>query len=140
MALIPQTNESPERKRMRQLEEKMDDLIDKVGSLEHSASTKVPSAKEEVPNAVKFAAHYLEQFKACQRSYTETNSFGSQDNVAPYVPMHAEISAAQSAAELIEDYFDRNNSRVIEGRKRARDAKQSTENQAAEEKPKRKAR
>lgn len=117
MTYIPKVAEQEYQRRIRSLSEKVDELSGKVDKLSRSP---IPIDRE-VPEAVKMAFAFCEMFRDTNAETGTVNPFMgfAVPEVSHREPTPGELAALGSACELIEDYFDRHNTRIIRERLRA---------------------
>jgi len=81
-------------------------------------------AAEPVPDHIKFAAGFVSVFQ--QTTQPNGQSCYEEVDFASRYVHDSELGALASACELLEDYFDRHNSRVLRERQRAPAINQET--------------
>lgn len=113
---IPKVQEQDYQRKIRVLTEKVDELAGRVDGLARNE----PAPNAEVPEAVKMAFTFIQSF---QRSGSSPFPYMGYDPPSEREPTDSELAALGSACELLEDYFDRHNSRILRERQRAEQMK-----------------
>lgn len=126
MTYIPKTQETEYSRQMRLLKDRMDFLTSKVEAAERKqvSEIKLPDPNAEVPNHIKFAAGFVSVYQQT----TMPHGMSSDINIEVYSRFteECEREALASACELLADYFDRHNTRILRERQRAERVNQET--------------
>ncbi len=139
MTYIPKVQEPEYRRQLRAIQDHVDALTAKVEqqAREREAEIKLPDPKEAIPESVKAAF----QFVAMHQSSTQPHIAVSVGGMNPFAfasePSEPvcferqvdpeELATFGSACQLLADYFDRHNSRVLRGRADAERQRQLTD-------------
>ena len=126
MTYLPKTQETEYSRQMRLLKDQVDSLTSRVESAERKRSEeiKLPDPNADVPNHIKFAAGFVNYFQQTLMPHSASSDIGIE--VYGRIPEDCELGALASACELLEDYFDRHNTRILRERQRAERVNQET--------------
>ncbi len=113
--MIPKTQESDEKRKMRLLMEEVDRLRDVVDSLarRQTEDAETPNPHEEIPNSVQAAFRVMCEYRERITPIRKISSpFGLHDTEEHYdikEPAGFELDIVRAASSVLVDYFDRHN-------------------------------
>lgn len=127
MTYIPKTQESEYKRRIRLMQEKIDELAAQCERVEKAKAeqVKLPDVNEAIPNCVHVAMAYVNTFRQSTMPMLESSDI--EIECWSRTPEDSELDTLSAANELLADYFDRHNSRVLRERQRAELVNQATE-------------
>jgi len=111
--MIPRTQESDDRRKMRVMQEHIDSLESQLNDM----SAVPQKASPPIPMPVYVALRFVDRFQ--QHSAPVIASSYDQIEVVDRNFLQAEILAVESAFDLIREYFDGNNLRYMDAHRRA---------------------
>lgn len=139
MTYLPKTQEAEYQRQLRILKEQVDRVTADVErqARERETEVKLPDPKEAIPEAVKAAFQFVGMYQAT----TQPHIVGGGGGVSPFgfatepvepvcFERHVdpeEQATFGSACQLLADYFDRHNSRVLRARADAQRQRQLTD-------------
>lgn len=114
--MIPKTQESDDRRKMRVMQEYIDSLESQLNDMS-AVSQSRQEAAPPIPMPVYVALKFVDRFQ--QHSAPVIASSYDQIEIVDRNFLQAEILAVESAFDLIREYFDGNNLRYMDAHRRA---------------------